>query len=85
MLYTEVSMNCCVNENSGPPKYCTFDIWPVTRKRLPTPAIIHPYLPYALPAWGSTYPTNVSKLCILQNKAIKLICDGKKSDNVTPY
>ena len=36
--------------------------------------IIHPYHLYALPAWGSTYPTHMSKLCILQNKAIKLIC-----------
>ena len=47
-------------------------------------AIMHPYLLYALPAWGSTYPTYTSKLCILQNKAIKLICEGKKSDHVTP-
>ena len=47
-------------------------------------AVIHPYLLYALPAWGSTYPTYMSKLCILQNKAIKLICDGKKSNRVTP-
>ena len=37
MLYTEASKNCSVNENSGPPKTCTFDVWPVTRKRLPTP------------------------------------------------
>ena len=29
--------------------------------------------------------TYMSKLCTLQNKAIKLICDGKKSDHVTPY
>ena len=47
-------------------------------------AIIHPYLLYALPAWGSTYPTYMSKLCILQKKTIKLICDGKKSDHVIP-
>ena len=50
-------------------------------------AVIHPYFPYAfaLLAWGSTYPTYMSKLCILQNKAIKPIYDGKKSDHVTPY
>ena len=48
-------------------------------------AIIYPYLLYAFPAWGSTYQTYKSKLRILQNKAIKLICDGKKSDHVTPY
>ena len=34
-------MNYRVNENSGPPKNCTFDIWPVTRKRLPTPVLNH--------------------------------------------
>ena len=39
MLYTTASKNCSVNENSGPPKTCTFDIWPVTRKRLPTPGL----------------------------------------------
>ena len=33
--------------------------------------IIHHYFRYALPAWRSTYPTYMSKLCILQNKAIK--------------
>ena len=27
----------------------------------------------------------MSKLCILQNKAIKLVCDGKKSDHLTSY
>ena len=27
----------------------------------------------------------MSKLCILQNKAIRLTCDSKKSDRVTPY
>ena len=34
-------MNYSVNENFGPPKHCTFDIWPVTRKRLPTPDLKH--------------------------------------------
>ena len=50
-------------------------------------AIIHLYLLFTLPAWGSTYSTYMSKLCILPNKAItgKLICDGSKSDHVTPY
>ena len=48
-------------------------------------AIVHNYLLYALPAWESIYPTYMSKLYILQNKAIKLICDGKKSDHLTPY
>ena len=48
-------------------------------------AIIHSYRLYALAAWGSTYPTYMSKLCILQNKTIKVIIHGKKSDHVTPY
>jgi len=34
-----VSVNYSINENSGPPKSCTLDIWPVTSKRLPTPAL----------------------------------------------
>jgi len=36
-----VSVNYSINENSGPPKSCTLDIWPVTSKRLPTPALQH--------------------------------------------
>ena len=48
-------------------------------------AIIHLYLQYAFPVWESTYSTIMSKLCILKIKAIKMICDGKKSDHVTPY
>jgi len=34
-----VSVNYSINENSGPPKSCTLDIWPVTSKRLPTPGL----------------------------------------------
>jgi len=34
-----VSVNYSINENSGPPKSCTLDIWPVTSKRLPTPVV----------------------------------------------
>ena len=47
-------------------------------------AIIHPYLIYAcqVGAIQPICPTYMSKLCILQNKAIKLTCDGKKSDHV---
>ena len=44
-----------------------------------------PHIQHTLPVWGSTYPIFMSKLCVLQNKAIKLICDGKKSDHVTSY
>ena len=48
-------------------------------------ARIHQCFLYALPAWVAAYLTYMSKLCILQNKANKLICDGKKLDHVTPY
>ena len=48
-------------------------------------AINHRNLLYALPAQESTYPIYMSKLCILQNKAIKVICDCKKLDHVTFY
>ena len=36
-----MSVNDSINENSGLPKNCTLDIWPVTSKRLPTPALPH--------------------------------------------
>ena len=34
-----MSVNYSINENSGPPKSCTLDVWPVTSKRLPTPGL----------------------------------------------
>ena len=48
-------------------------------------AMVHPYLIYGLVAWGSTFPSYVEKLNILQNKAVKLIGGGNYLDRATPY
>ena len=48
-------------------------------------AMVHPYLIYGLVAWGSTFPSYIEKLNILQNKAVKLIGGGNYLDRATPY
>ena len=44
-------------------------------------ALVQPHLVYVLPLWGSTFKTYLSKLQILQNKALRIIT---KSDWRTP-
>ena len=39
--------------------------------------LIHSHLLYGLIIWGSTFPTYLKKLIILQNKAVKFICAAK--------
>ena len=43
--------------------------------------LVHPYLLYGLPIWGSTFPTCLQKLQRLQNKALRIIsnCNPKTS------
>jgi len=36
-------------------------------------ALIHPHLLYALPVWGSIFPTYLTKLQCLRNKAYELL------------
>ena len=40
-------------------------------------AIIYPFLIYGLLAWGSTYPTTLKNIIILQKKAIRIITSSK--------
>ena len=62
------------------------------RHFLPTNALlnvyyvfIHPHLSYSLPIWGSSFPSLLKKLTVLQNKAIKLIGGGLPRDRATPF
>ena len=48
-------------------------------------SLVHQHLLYGLPVWGSTFPSNQSKLCTYQNKAVKIIGGGKFKDHATPY
>ena len=36
-------------------------------------SLIHPYLPYRIQVWGSTYQGHLSKLVILQKKIVRII------------
>ena len=44
-------------------------------------SLLHPYLLYGLPIWGSTYNTYQARLGALQNRAVKLIGGGNFRDS----
>ena len=46
--------------------------------------LIYPYLNYAVVVWGNTYPSNLNKLCTLQNKCIRCMffADSRESSQV---
>ena len=46
-------------------------------------ALIHPHLLYALPLWGSTFPTYLTKLQRLHNKGLRIIFNCKQHDSLT--
>ena len=49
-------------------------------------ALFHPHLLYGLVVWGSTFPTYMSKLESLQNKAVKIIIgDGTTRESPTSF
>ena len=48
-------------------------------------ALFHPHLLYGLVVWGSTFPTYMSKLESLQNKAVKIIGGGTTRESPTPF
>ena len=35
--------------------------------------LVHPYLQYCVSVWGSTYPTSLKRLILLQNRAMRII------------
>ena len=40
---------------------------------------------YGIITWSSTYKTNLKKLATLQNKAVKIVGNGRWNDRATPY
>ena len=36
-------------------------------------SLVHPYLQYCISVWGSTYPTNLKRLVLLQKRAMRII------------
>ena len=47
-------------------------------------ALVHPHLLCALSLWGCTYEKYTQKLQLLQNKAIRVICNSNRFSSVTP-
>ena len=48
-------------------------------------ALFHPHLLYGIVSWGSTFPTFLSRLNSLQNKAVKLIGGGKMRESANAF
>ena len=48
-------------------------------------ALIHSQLVYRLIIWGSTYPSYLKKLAVLQNRAILQVGSGNCYQRVTPF
>ena len=47
-------------------------------------ALILPFLNYCLQIWGSTYPSNTSKLVILQKRIVRIIDHAHHRDHTNP-
>ena len=47
-------------------------------------ALIHFHFNYSLAVWGSTYPTYLNKLKLLQNKAIRIVTSSQMSTSSKP-
>ena len=45
-------------------------------------AFIFPYLMYCNHIWGNTYKTNLSKLQVLQNKAVRIVTGSFRRSNI---
>ena len=45
-------------------------------------AFIFPYLMYCNHIWGNTYKTNLSKLQVLQNKAVRIVTGSSRRSNI---
>ena len=47
-------------------------------------AHIHPHLTYCLPIWGSTHPTYLQSIFLLQKRAIRLITNSPYLEHTNP-
>lgn len=46
-------------------------------------SFLQPYISYSIHVWGGTYNSYLQSLCVIQNKAIRIICNLRKYDSVT--
>ena len=47
-------------------------------------SFVFPYFTYCNHIWGSTYKSNLSKLCVLQNKIVRIISHAKPRQSAQP-
>ena len=47
-------------------------------------SVIHPYLTYGIPIWGSTYNVHKNKLFIMQKRIIRIIAGAKYNEHTNP-
>ena len=47
-------------------------------------AIVQPHITYCIPIWGSTYPTHLQKVFLLQKKAIRIITNSHFLEHTQP-
>ena len=57
---------------------------PSSRLLLLYHALVQPHTLYALPLWGSSFPSYLNKMQRLQNKGMRVIVKAKFRDSVTP-
>ena len=62
-----------------------FDRTKISTSDLPNRRQTHCALLYGLNICGSTYPSDLTKLASLQNRAIKLVAGGKYRDYANPF
>ena len=71
---------------------CSLGILFKTRQYLNTSTLVQlyystflAYLSYGLIIWGSTFKSYLNKLSSLQNKVVRIICNGKWADHVSIF
>ena len=71
---------------------CSLGIQFKTRQYLNTSTLVqlyystfHAYLSYGVIIWGSTFKSYLNKLSSLQNKVVRIICNGKWADHVSIF
>ena len=47
-------------------------------------AIFLPYITYCSEIWGNTYPSNIQCICLLQKRAVRIVCGAGRLAHTTP-
>ena len=47
-------------------------------------ALFLPYITYCSEIWGNTYPSNIQCICLLQKRAVRIVCGAGRLAHTTP-